>query len=85
MFVLCFSCCRRVNSLRFLFVELPSAGNLSDSVAVQVGVPSPVLSRLHRNGVFLLENSVRSSTRQTYGVGVRAWFRFCQLIVADPF
>ena len=85
MFVLCFSCCRCVNSLRFLFVELPSAGNLFDSVAVQVGVPSPVLSRLHRNGVFLLENSVRSSTRQTYGVGVRAWFRFCQLIVADPF
>ena len=47
--------------------------------------PANVLSDLYRSGVFLLENSVRSSTRKTYSVGVRAWFSFCETIAADPF
>ncbi len=41
-------------------------------------------SRLHNNGLFLVYNSIQTSTRKTYGVGVRAWFNFCSLINCDP-
>ena len=42
------------------------------------------IPRLHNNGLFLVLNSVQSSTRKTYGVGVQAWFNFCSLVKCDP-
>ncbi len=42
------------------------------------------IPRLHNNGLFLVLNSVQSSTRKTYSVGVHAWFNFCSLVKCDP-
>ena len=41
-------------------------------------------SRLHNNGLYLVLNSVQNSTRKTYSVGVRAWFKFCSMVNCDP-
>jgi hypothetical protein len=42
------------------------------------------LSRLHNNGLYLVYNSVQTSTRKTYNVGVQAWFNFCSMVKCDP-
>jgi len=70
-------------------VVLPrSFGNLRTSfsfVPASVGSEKEFsISRLHNNGLFLVLNSVQSSTRKTYGDGVQAWFNFCSLVKCDP-
>ncbi len=70
---------------RFLWESGSFKGDLSFCPAVTGSKEEASLSRLRANGLFLIFNSVRDSTRKTYDAGVRAWFKFCSMIRCDPF